>query len=136
MALKALYQVDVTGEPVQDVLTNFQGDGDETPEFREFITIIVEGVSACAAEIDGLISSHSEHWTIERMPIIDRNCIRIGVYELLYMKDTPVPVILNEAIKLGKKYGNKESGSFINGILDAIAGSIPGRKESGERMGR
>ena len=136
MALKALYQNDITGEPVEDVLTNFQENGDETPGLREFVAVIVKGVSAGAAEIDRLISSHSEHWTIERMPIIDRNCIRIGAYELLYMTETPVPVILNEAIKLGKKFGNKESGSFINGILDAIADSIPGRKAGCERKGR
>lgn len=136
LALKALYQNDITGESVEDVLATFQEDGDEPPGMREFFVAIVEGVSAGAAEIDRLISSHSEHWTIERMPIIDRNCIRMGTYELLSMPETPVPVILNETIKLGKKFGTEESGPFINGILDAIADAIPGRKGSGERNGR
>jgi len=135
MALKALYQNDLTGESVENVLATFQEDSDEQPGLREFFVAIVKGVSAGRVEIDKLISSHSEHWTIERMPIIDRNCIRMGTYELLYMPETPVPVILNEMIKLGKKFGTEESGPFINGILDAIADAIPGRKNGGERKG-
>ena len=71
-------------------------------------------------EIDRLIESHSEHWRLDRISVIDRNILRIAIFELLYCDEIPPKVTLNEAIDLGKRFGSEESGSFINGILDRI----------------
>ncbi len=72
------------------------------------------------AEIDGLIKRFSEHWRLERMSIVDRNILRLAVFELLNRPDIPAKVSINEAVDLGKKFGSEDSGSFINGILDGI----------------
>jgi N utilization substance protein B len=80
----------------------------------------VEGVIQYQNEIDQFIKRVSSHWKINRMSRVDRNIIRIAVFELLYCDDIPFKVSINEAVNLGKKYGTEESGAFINGILDSI----------------
>ena len=81
---------------------------------------MIEGAFDKKEEIDNLISSCSDNWSLARMSRVDRNILRMAVYELLYCPDIPPKVTLNEAIDLGKLYGSENSGSFINGILDAI----------------
>ena len=87
---------------------------------RDYATELVEGTCARMDEIDRLIVSCSENWTLERMARVDRNILRLAVYELTYGRNIPPKVALNEAIDLGKDYGSENSGSFINGILDAL----------------
>jgi N utilization substance protein B len=87
---------------------------------RPFSTLLIEGTWRHRRQIDKLISSCSEHWSISRMSKVDRSILRMAVYELLYCDDIPPKVTLNEAIDLGKAYGSENSGSFINGILDAL----------------
>jgi N utilization substance protein B len=119
-ALQVLYQLDITKE---DALKAF-------PQSREhfspkegnhgFAERIVLGVLEHRQEIDRLIKRYSENWRLERMTIIDRNILRMAIFELLYCEDIPPKVTLNEAVDLGKRYGSEESGSFVNGILDRI----------------
>ena len=90
----------------------------------EFAKRIVLGVMEHRQEIDRLIKERSENWRLDRMTIIDRNILRIAIFELLYCDDIPPKVTLNEAIDLGKRYGSEESGSFINGILDRIQNEV------------
>jgi len=90
----------------------------------EFAKRIVLGVMEHRQEIDRLIKERSENWRLDRMTIIDRNILRIAIFELLYCGDIPPKVTLNEAIDLGKRYGSEESGSFINGILDRIQNEV------------
>lgn len=85
---------------------------------------LVLGVIEHRNEIDPLIAERSEHWRLDRMAIIDRNILRMALYELLYCEDIPPKVTLNEAIDLGKRFGTEESGSFINGILDRIQNEV------------
>ncbi len=85
-----------------------------------FFLDLVEGVSRYVDQIDAIIERFSSHWKIARMGGVDRNVIRVAVYELLCCSDIPPKVSINEAIDIGKKYGTEESGAFINGILDAI----------------
>jgi len=72
-------------------------------------------------ELDMMIEKYSEHWKLPRMPIVDRNLLRMAVFELLHKEDIPVKVTLNEAIEIGKKYGSENTGAFVNGILDKVA---------------
>ncbi len=90
-------------------------------EVKEFAARIVEGVHQHKEEIDRLIEKYSEHWKLHRMDRVDRNLLRMGVFELIYCDDIPIKVALNETIDLGKKFGSEESGAFINGILDRIS---------------
>jgi N utilization substance protein B len=89
----------------------------KTPDFfRQLVT----GVVAHRGSIDALIEGFSDHWKLHRMSCVDRNILRIAVYELMYRPDIPAKVSINEAIDIGKKFGTEDSGAFINGILDSI----------------
>jgi len=90
----------------------------------EFAKRIVLGVMEHQREIDRLIEERSEHWRLDRMTIVDRNILRIAIFELLYCSEVPPKVTLNEAIDLGKRFGSEESGNFINGILDRIQNEV------------
>jgi N utilization substance protein B len=89
------------------------------------------------AEIDALIGQAAEHWRIERMALVDRNILRLGVYEISHGRDIPYAVAINEAVDLGKRFGAGESGGFVNGILDRVSEIVrkkterPGRKTDG-----
>ena len=104
------------------------------PDARPFSTFLIEGTWQHRLEIDKLISGCSEHWSLSRMSKVDRSILRMAVYELLYCDDIPPKVTLNEAIDLGKAYGSENSGSFINGILDALYVKLRGQQiESHDR---
>lgn len=87
---------------------------------KPFFVNLVEGVIKYKDEIDSLIHSSSKNWKISRMPVVDRNIMRIALYEILYCSDIPAKVSINEAVDIAKEYGTDDSGAFINGILDRI----------------
>jgi len=87
---------------------------------RPFFDLLVSGVIRRLALIDGLIERFSKNWKLDRMACVDRNILRMAVYEILYCADIPPKVSINEAVDIGKKYGTEDSGAFINGILDSI----------------
>lgn len=120
VALQVLYQLDVLQIDVKEAVELFWNNFDAPDEVRHFSSLLVEGTWCKVAEIDSLISSCSENWSIARMSKVDKNILRMAVYELLYCQDIPPKVALNEAIDLGKVYGSENSSSFINGILDAL----------------
>jgi len=104
------------------------------PDARPFSTFLIDGTWQHRLEIDKLIRGSSEHWSLSRMSKVDRSSLRMAVYELLYCDDIPPKVTLNEAIDLGKAYGSENSGSFINGILDALYVKLRGQQiESHDR---
>ena len=90
-------------------------------EGKDFAHQVVEGYGEHADEIDAMIRKVSEHWRIERMPLVDRNILRLATYELMFMPDVPRKVTLNEAVELAKRYGGEGSAGFVNGVLDRIA---------------
>jgi N utilization substance protein B len=97
----------------------------QTPEdLREFAARLVAGTLDHLSELDPLIEEKSANWKISRMSCVDRMLLRMATYELLRMTETPASVVLNESIELGKEFGTAESPSFINGILDAVAGTL------------
>lgn len=86
----------------------------------DFVKRLVHGVLEHHLELDRLIEQYSEHWRIDRIDMIDRNILRMALFELLYCEEIPPKVTINEAIDLGKRFGSEDSGSFINGILDRV----------------
>jgi transcription antitermination factor NusB len=119
-ALQILYQIDVTGDPVDAVLNQYWHTRNRNPEVVDFANEIVKSTTEHLSEIDAIISQHSENWEISKMPIIDRNILRFAIYEILYMDDIPPRVTIDEAIDLANNFGTPNSGKFINGILDKI----------------
>jgi transcription antitermination protein NusB len=120
VALQVLYALDVLGIDAKEGMELFWSNFDAPDEARPFASVLIEGAWENSKQIDEMISTCSENWTISRMSIVDKNILRMAVYELLHFPDIPPKVTLNEAIDLGKTYGSENSGSFINGILDAI----------------
>ena len=122
IALKILYASEITGEPVDDAARKFWENevigGDEVKTYAE---MLVSGVGSHLEEIDSAISRFAANWEIGRMATIDRNIIRIAAFELMFLDDIPPKVAMNEAIEIAKKYGDKDSGKFVNGILDRIS---------------
>ena len=129
-ALQALFQLD--GEPaattaggaLESAWGASDDEGPKDPAAHSFALEIVEGVRAKLTEIDPLLEQHSHNWRLDRMARVDRNVLRLGVFELQYCADIPRKVTINEGIELAKKFGNEESASFINGLLDRVAVAV------------
>ena len=124
LAMQALYYFDMRKDDSDEATRLFSNHFVQEEDTRAFFEKIVEGTIANKADIDKLIESFSSNWRISRMSGIDRNVIRIAVYEMMYCPDIPSTVAINEAIDIGKEYGTKDSGAFINGVLDAISQDI------------
>lgn len=119
--LKILYQAEMTRRDIVAAASKFWDEEDPPDDnVREFTQRLIDGVAAHIDTIDAKISQYAANWQIKRMAVIDRNILRLGVYELLHTSDIPPKVTINEAIELAKKYGDLESGKFVNGILDKI----------------
>ncbi len=98
---------------------------DTDSESADFSKQLVAGVLQHRSDIDKTIKEHAEHWSAERMAIVDINVLRMAIFEMVYGKETPAKVVIDEAIEIAKKYGNENSGAFVNGILDAIHHAEP-----------
>ena len=123
-ALRILYGMDVSGASDSQAIKHYWGHLVERPEASEemeFANQIVRVYAATREGVDDLIRLSSHHWRIERMPIVDRNVLRVAIVELQTMSDIPKRVTLNEAVELAKRFGSEGSGSFVNGVLDRIA---------------
>ncbi len=126
-ALQVLYQWDMTKQPVAQAISSFYDtlysdeseEEEHTPGRDEFMEELVKGTSEMAADIDHRISSKSENWRLERMPAVDRNILRLAIYEMS-REETPPAVVIDEALELARQFSGEESVSFINGILDAV----------------
>ena len=118
-ALQVLYQAEYLGHRTGEVIRYYR-HFQERDKVPAYLTKLVEGVTAHQEELDALIKQHSEHWRLERMAAVDRNLLRLALYELLHQPAIPAKVVINEAVELAKRYGSEDSGSFINGILDRI----------------
>lgn len=123
-ALKVLYAIDITGGDPEKCVEAFWKDNDEPDmEVKEFADAVVLGFCKNRELIDKVITEHTTNWQLKRMAVIDRNVLRAAAYELLFREDVPPKVAINEAIDIAKKYGDKDSGSFVNGVLDKISKS-------------
>ncbi len=122
-ALQLLYQLDVVGDDPARAVENYWQQLEEPtdPGVRDFSEKLVTGVWEHRGAIDEMITQYSTNWKISRMAAVDKNILRLGIFELLFCPDIPVKVTLNEAVEIAKRYGTAESGAFVNGILDNVA---------------
>jgi len=131
LALQVLYQEELAGQTglldFAEFCTHFQVNKKTIP----YAGKLLEGVRDNRDEINQLISRHAENWRLERMSVIDRNILRLAVYELHYQDEVPTSVVINEAVEIAKRYSTDDSGPFINGILDSMAGK---EKSGAENM--
>ncbi len=120
LAMQALFSMESSQNDSKEVLERFCQNFTPSKKVLPFFLKLVEGVMETGSEIDAVIERYSDNWKISRMSGVDRNILRIAIYELMYCNDIPSKVTINEAIDIGKRFGSNESGAFINGILDGI----------------
>jgi transcription antitermination protein NusB len=123
-ALQVLFEWDMRGDPVDRAISHFYDslyseESETVPKRDKFMEELVRGTVENAPEIDRKIEAKSEHWRLERMPVVDRNILRLAIYELT-SASTPPPIVIDEALELARQFSNDESVSFINGLLDAV----------------
>ena len=118
--MQMLFQWDITHDAIEQIVAPFWEGQDEPEDTQTFADSLAAGTVANVEKIDALITRHAENWRLDRMAVVDRNILRLAVYELAWLSETPAAVVLDEAIEVGKKFGSEQSGSFINGILDAV----------------
>lgn len=150
MAVQMLYQHEIGGSTIERVFAEFDADGylhateaESVAEGERVVTVAPERVQQAfdyarrlatgtlkhGTDIDRLIRKHAENWRLERMPVIDRNILRLAIYEMFHESEVPKVVIVDEAIELAKKFGSEHSGRFVNGLLDGVLKSdetLPG----------
>ncbi len=133
LALKVIFQLDVAGgDPGEafDLVTRLMIEDPEadspppTPEVEEFGRRLLTGTIAHLPEIDSKLRTYAREWSLERMANVDRNILRLALFEMLYLDDVPLSVSINEAVELAKTYSTPDSGRFINGILGKIAAEL------------
>lgn len=120
VALHLLYQIEISKKPPQQAFSDYFANNTYKQDIVDFSTCLAEGVLKNYDHIDSLIKEYVKNWEIERMAIIDRNILRIGCFELLFLEEIPPKVAINEAIELAKRFGDIDSPRFVNGILDKI----------------
>lgn len=119
-ALQGLYMYEVSKSAVENIIEFEWLDGEISDEAEKFAVELIQGAINQIEKIDSIISDYSKNWKFERISIIDKSILRLAIYEMLYIKDIPAIVTINECIDLGKTFGGENSGQFINGILDAV----------------
>ena len=130
IAIKILFQADVGRNPWQQVLNDALNERELPDGSKIFLEQLVKGAVRYLKEIDAEIVKYSDDWKIERMANTDRNILRLAIFEIKYLEDIPTGVTINEAVELAKKYGDEESGRFVNGIL----GNFTRNLESGKQI--
>lgn len=130
LSLKFLYQVDIIKEDWQSQLDKYWQFRTAEFEVKEFADVLIKGTLSKIKEIDDVIAERAENWKLKRMAIVDRNILRLACFELLYMPDIPSKVSINEGINLAKKYGDVDSGKFVNGILDKVKRDIVDKQKN------
>lgn len=122
LALQVLYEVDITNHPPEDVLAARLSEDPIDERLSTFAREIIFGVIPFTERLDQFIAEHAPEWPIDQVAIIDRNIIRIALWEFIVSQDTPVKVAINEAIELAKRFGSDSSPRFVNGVLGSLAG--------------
>ncbi len=121
LAIKVLYESEIGGGDLEASLDYHADEEDAPAESRSFAAELIKGITACLDELDKYIATYSRDWRVERLAAVDRNILRLSLYELLHRPDIPASVSINEAVELAKLYGDDESSRFINGILGRVA---------------
>jgi len=128
LALQALYEVDSAGHDVEEVITHLLAEEGLSEENVAFARELVSGVIQNKEEIDHTIQSFAPAWPIEQLPIVDRNVLRLAIFEILLDNKVPVKVAINEAVELAKMFGSDNSPKFVNGVLGSVSTLAADRK--------
>ena len=130
--LQMLFEWDLRRTPLDEIANGYYGsllvreDSVSKPRPDEFALDLLRGVTGDIQSIDELITRHAAHWRLERMPAVDRNVLRLAVYEML-RTETPAPIVIDEAIELARRFAGEESVQFVNGVLDAVKRELPAK---------
>ena len=134
-AVQYLYQQDIHGDHTTDLRADFWAFREAKPSVREYAENLIAGVNAQRADVNARIVKYVENFGIERLAAVDRNILRLAIYEMFYCLETPPVVAINEAIEIARKFGGEDSSRFVNGVLDKIKGELtrPLREASAPR---
>jgi len=121
-----LYQWDLTRAPMDEVTASFWRVRSGSDEMKAMAERLARGAQACAERLDGLIAEAATNWRFERIAAVDRNLLRLAAYELDMERDTPPSVVIDEAVEIAKRFGEADSPSFVNGVLDAVRRMVRG----------
>lgn len=120
LALQMLYQREVAGAEMDHVVARFADLQDAPEQAREFAVTLARGVVARLDEVDAHLREFADNWRLERMAAVDRNILRLAVFELLFQAETPAAVVIDEAVEIAKRFGSERSSQFVNGVLDGF----------------
>jgi len=135
LALQALYAFELSGEEIATVLQDLLARYDPSADVAQFSTLLATRTVQYLEEIDQVISQKVQRWELSRIAMVDKNLLRLAICELLHFPDIPQKVSINEAIELAKVYSTGQSGRFVNGILDSVAGLYGGKGEGSVQAG-
>jgi N utilization substance protein B len=128
--LRILYRLEFDNKPLEETLNQYWEDKKTSQATREYSNWLVNGIISHKKKIDTIIQNASEHWRLSRMALIDRNILRMAVFEFLQEENIEPAVIINEAIEIAKAYSGEEAAAFVNGVLDAIRKNLKNKKKS------
>lgn len=129
-ALQMLYQLDIGRQSKDEILRTYWQMNEHPPKVREFADQLFEGTVQKIRQIDKVIQQHTKNWRLSRMAAVDRNVLRLAVFEFLSDGKTPGTVIINEALEIARKFSTQESAQFVNGILDSIKNELMDKERS------
>lgn len=124
LALQMLFQWEVGGHRPEHVISTFLGGRKLDPEVEGFARGLFEGAAAETADLDRALAEHSQNWRLTRMAAVDRNVLRLALYELLHHPETPPAVVLNEALEIARRFSGEEAVEFVNGVLEGVRQSL------------
>jgi transcription antitermination protein NusB len=124
LALQVLYEADVAGHEVDDVLKRYLDDHSEPQRVRRYVERLITGIGANRQDIDQRIGDAAPAFPVDQLPAVDRNILRIAIYELTNEPDVPMKAAINEAVEIAKQFGGENSGKFVNGVLGTIANGL------------
>jgi N utilization substance protein B len=130
LALQMLFQWEQGKHSPHHVISTFLHAQRTEPEEEQFAQTLFEGTVSEVADLDRRVRAHAENWRLERMAAVDRNLLRLALYELLHFPDTPPAVVINEALEIARRFSDKDSVDFVNGILDALRKSLSPPKQA------
>jgi len=152
LAMQSLYEMDSVQRPVEDIIERIRYDDavlpdsvaestdedesgvdDVPPPVADHAIALVEGVTAHLADIDPVIQAAAPQFPVDQLALVDRNVLRLAIYELHYAPDVPYKVVINEAVEIAKRFGGPNSGRFVNGVLGTVSRQLPAERTSGSK---
>ncbi|HEV2491808.1 MAG TPA: transcription antitermination factor NusB [Terriglobia bacterium] len=128
LALQMMYQWELGGHTPEHVISTFLASKKLDADVEAFARSLFEGAVGEVEALDRALAGRAEHWRVERMAAVDRNVLRLALYELLHCSETPPKVVINEALEIARRYSGEDSVEFVNGVLDGIRKTLPAAK--------